>query len=70
MCNRSFESLSNDELKRIEKLMLPGKFSQTGFIILGDNILDIYNNDKNYISNKKITYDQIADVLGPKNYLC
>lgn len=62
-CNKSFESLSKDELSQIEAKMLPGRLSQSGFLKEGDSLLKIYQDDKNYLDEVKITYDQIADIL-------
>lgn len=62
-CNKSFESFSQDELNQIEEIMLPGELSETGFIQKGDSLLKIYQDDKNYLDQVGITYDQIADIL-------
>ena len=63
MCTRSFENVSQDELKSIEKQMLPGALSESGFLLQGDSLVDVYGYDKSYLQKVGITYDQIADVL-------
>ena len=63
MCTRSFESLSEAQLKSIEKQMLPGALSESGFLVQGDSLMDVYGDDKSYLQKVNITYDQIADVL-------
>ena len=54
-CNKSFGSFSQDELDKIEKIMLPGKLSETGFIQKGDSLLKIYQDDKIYLDRAGIT---------------
>lgn len=62
-CDKSFESFSEDELHEIEEIMLPGEYSQCGFLKEGDNLFKIYHDDKDYLNKVGITYDQIADIL-------
>lgn len=62
-CNKSFELFSQDELHQIEKIMLPGELSESGFLKEGDSLLKIYQDDKDYLDKVGITYDQIADIL-------
>lgn len=62
-CNKSFELFSKEELFQIEKKMLPGGLSESGFLQHGDSLLKIYQDDKDYLDKVGITYDQIADIL-------
>lgn len=62
-CNKPFESFSDNELVTIEKKMLPGGLSESGFIKKDDSLLKIYQDDKDYLDKVGITYNQIADIL-------
>lgn len=62
-CNYSYEQLSQDELKTIEARMYPGKYSNAGFLQLDEKLHDVYLDDKQFLENCGITYDQIAGRL-------
>jgi hypothetical protein len=63
MCTRTFESLNQADLSLIQKRMLPGAMSESGFLQPTENLMDVYGNDYSYLQKVGITYDQIADVL-------
>lgn len=63
MCQRSFESLSPKDIDDIQKIMLPGGKSESGFLLHGDSLRDIYEADRKFLEKLGITYQQISDVL-------
>lgn len=62
-CNLFFEELENDEINEIEKRMYPGEYSESGFLQLGETLVDVYKNDKIFLEKVNITYKQIYDKL-------
>lgn len=73
MCDRAFETLSEEEIAFIQERMLPAKgekkdekskrMSDSGFLLPGDSLREIYETDKKFLAKVEITYDQIADIL-------
>ncbi len=71
MCERAFETLSSEEIAFIQERMLPGKveeenvkrMSESGFLLPGESLKEVYEADRKFLEKVNITYDQIADVL-------
>src|SRR5579883_3192081 len=74
MCERAFETLSDEEIAFIQERMLPRnleteeekkmkRISVSGFLLPGESLREIYEVDRRFLENARITYDQIADVL-------
>lgn len=71
MCERSFETLSSEDIAFIQERMLPwrkegdntGRMSKSGFLLPGESLKEIYEADRKFLEKVDITYDQIADVL-------
>lgn len=62
-CDTKFQSLSDEDIARIEISMKPDGLSQSGFINEGESLRKIYTDDKEKLETLGITYNQIADVL-------
>lgn len=50
-------------IHKIEKIMLPGKISQEGFLALGENLYTVYKTDHDTLERLGVTYDQVATKL-------
>jgi hypothetical protein len=62
-CNVEYGQLCDDEINEIEQRMYPGKYSNDGFLQIGETLREVCENDRLYLKQVNITYKQIADVL-------
>jgi len=62
-CNKPNHLIGRQEWLNIQKRMLPGNFSESGFINEGESLEKIIDNDRIILEKRGITYDQIADQL-------
>lgn len=63
MCDRPISSFSPEQIKELEKRLVPGGFSQVGFMGPDERLLEIYEHDKKILEKFGVTFDQVADKL-------
>jgi hypothetical protein len=56
-------NMSDLEIERVQERMYPGKWSEVGFLGVEDKLKDTCTNDSNFLQEKNISCEQIADKL-------
>lgn len=52
-----------EKISQIQDGMRPGNHSSAGFLIWDDNLIDVYNQDLQFLDKAEISHEQIADSL-------